>query len=1299
MDKYEYTIKSDKIKKLVDRKEYEMAARIADTIDWEKVKNAKMLSAVSVAYEKAGRLPEARDVLLLAYECAPVGRRFLYKLTELAAKQGNFDEAEEYLKEYAEVSPHDPGRLLLRYEIAKNKKEQPETLIMILEAYHKRDFDEKWSYELAELYFNVGKTEQCVKLCDEIVLWFGVGTYVDRALELKQRVMPLSPDQIEKQENREKYLRRLEDVRREFEGDEEPETKQPSQPPQKKKNKPQTLEEQISQALKAETAAEEADGVQEGEQEKKRISPLEELKARHPEIARAHRAENGQRRRGQNKQQPSEWQSAEEEQEQPVRLDEEEQEPIGRADYETGQEQAELTQPAEPAVFSREEERLQTEMETCLAREIETVAMSATIDEAILRETAVSMETMEADENDHSDSSERTKVVFGHFGDQSKPREFVFEAREINRVMLQTGKEPVGQERVTVPAGPAGRTDKAAEIAEAGAAVYEEEVGNRAFKTSRYEQEEENEVTKSSAYEETENIETQVSAYGEEIENWAAETSGDEEEENIAAGASVYREESEYTAAGASAYGEEREYTAAGATAYGEEREQIAAKASVYEREPKSKAAEISGYEEEREQIAARASAYKGRTENTANKTGEYRDAASMPDKGFAYGKQEKAATLAGKAAVNPISVHRKEEQINRREICDHYVLVACEDEEQGLRECVAYIRRMRELLGCPVSQLAKIRGDRLAQKDIRQILKKLEGRDLVVAGMENLPDSILEQMIEVMAEDRTESFIALIGSAAAIYKLRSRMVFFADCRILTCESSERRAEPEVTEEEPETIPQKTDNAFLQQPDEKPNRTLAELVEEALKSCSMDTMLNEREENGVFESTPVEPDDAGTPAVTAAEEIRKRREEKRRRRQASYSLEAELARERSEQETAATAAMDIFPGEQESKIRRPEPTKEKKAEAIPSAETAQRGRRGPASEDSIAVERLTPMEERASHSRTQEKEAWNAEYSNEKKRHGRRRGSADWEKERPNDRNWTEEQAGSEDWDKERLNDRDWDEESADSGDWDEERPDGGNWTEEQAGSGDWDEERPDAGDWAKAQAGREDWDEKRRNDGGWVEESAQSGDWDEEERPDADDWGDERSSQGDWDEEGADADDWDEERASGSDWDEEHSEDGNWVEESADSKGWDEANADSRKQAKPPAPHEKPRRKKTESESKGRKTESRKRSLESETVQKKVPVSEGMPANDFFEFAVDYAHMLDAVIDDMGSLAFYAEIEQYQQDRIPLTEELAQEMIEKAILRAEKRSFKSLFTNRYDKEGYLILREEHFKE
>ena len=228
MDKYEYTIKSDKIKKLTERRDYETAAKIADTIDWERVKNVKMLSIVSQAYEKTGRLEEAKDLLLMAYECAPVGRRFLYKLTELAARQGKFDEAEDYLQEYTEVSPHDPGRLLLRYEIARAKEEPPERLIMILEAYQKREFEEKWAYELAELYYGIGKTEECIKLCDEIVLWFGVGTYVDKAMELKQKMVPLSPEQIEKRENKEKYLRRLKDIQKEFEKDPSSAQKRPS---------------------------------------------------------------------------------------------------------------------------------------------------------------------------------------------------------------------------------------------------------------------------------------------------------------------------------------------------------------------------------------------------------------------------------------------------------------------------------------------------------------------------------------------------------------------------------------------------------------------------------------------------------------------------------------------------------------------------------------------------------------------------------------------------------------------------------------------------------------------------------------------------------------------------------------------------------------------------------------------------------------------------------------------------------------------------------------------------------------
>ena len=151
MDKYEYNIKTDKIKKLVERKDYETAVKIADTIDWERVRNIKMLSTVSLAYEKVSRFEEAKDLLLMAYECAPVGRRFLYKLTELATKQGEFDEAEAYLKEFAATSPQDPSRLLLRYEISKAKGEPTERLITILEAYQKREFEEK--YGISSVWF------------------------------------------------------------------------------------------------------------------------------------------------------------------------------------------------------------------------------------------------------------------------------------------------------------------------------------------------------------------------------------------------------------------------------------------------------------------------------------------------------------------------------------------------------------------------------------------------------------------------------------------------------------------------------------------------------------------------------------------------------------------------------------------------------------------------------------------------------------------------------------------------------------------------------------------------------------------------------------------------------------------------------------------------------------------------------------------------------------------------------------------------------------------------------------------
>jgi hypothetical protein len=939
LDKYEYTIKSDKIKKLTERRDYETAAKIADTIDWERVKNVKMLSIVSQAYEKTGRLEEAKDLLLMAYECAPVGRRFLYKLTELAARQGKFDEAEDYLQEYTEVSPHDPGRLLLRYEIARAKEEPPERLIMILEAYQKREFEEKWAYELAELYYGIGKTEECIKLCDEIVLWFGVGTYVDKAMELKQKMVPLSPEQIEKRENKEKYLRRLKDIQKEFEKDPSSAQKRPSAGASSDNEKPSaerkvlSLEEQISEALK-EPGTPKVEMIPED-------VPAQEAEELSEKVPKTGLAKEKQLRSTRE-------------------------EPL----------QTEL---------QTEEEAIKA-MEATLAREIETAAMAATIDEAMLRKTAATMETVGAVENDHSDVSERTKIAPERFGEKTQTKEFVLQARAINSAMEQAQGIPVTAEEV------------------------------------------ESRLT------------------GEMQENIFTDHKTAEREEPVS--------------------GEPAD-------------EEPAVGESVQEEAPEPALAE---------------------------------------------------ETVCPEPAVDELS---------GREVRDHYVLIASDNEERGLRECVTYIRRMRELLGRPASQVAKISGEKLANKDIEKTLRKLQGRDLIVVGISELPPAVLVQTIEQMAKDRTESFVALIDTQEEIGKLQTRMAFFGDCRVLSCQRPERKggasgvSRTSDLSEKPMETPKPAPAPAPRQP-----LSLAELVQETLEAGVLDGML---EEAGA-ESTG-EPAQENSPAAAELSDGRKaalRRKERRARQKRE-----EEARCQAEQEEQEKASRQAEQEEREKESRQAEQREREKARRQAEQEEKEVARRQAEQREKEVARRQAEQREKEVARRQAEQKAQEEAYrqaEQERQEKARRQAEA----------------AGQQETEK---------------------------------------EEKP-----------RKQRERQQKKHGKVRREEAAA-----------------------------------------------------CAEELI---------------LEPEAVQE--------------------QDIESFT---KVSDPDHMSPKEFYNFAVGYARMLDAVVDDMGSLAFFAVIEQYQQERIALSEELAEEMIEKAILCAERRSFKSLFSNRYDKEGYLILKEEHFKE
>ena len=216
MDKYEFNLRIDQIKKKIASEDFETAMKIADTIDWRRVRNINILSMVSGVYEKNGEYQEAKDILLLAFERAPMGKRLLYKLAELAIKEGSPDEAEDYYREFCELAPEDPRQYVLRYLILGAKGAPVEQLIHTLEQYCNVELDEKWLYELAELYNAAHMEQLCVMTCDKIMLMFGTGKYVDKAIDLKVQYAPLTDYQMDLVENKDKYEARLKAVETEY---------------------------------------------------------------------------------------------------------------------------------------------------------------------------------------------------------------------------------------------------------------------------------------------------------------------------------------------------------------------------------------------------------------------------------------------------------------------------------------------------------------------------------------------------------------------------------------------------------------------------------------------------------------------------------------------------------------------------------------------------------------------------------------------------------------------------------------------------------------------------------------------------------------------------------------------------------------------------------------------------------------------------------------------------------------------------------------------------------------------------
>lgn len=198
MDKYEYKVRSEEIKDLISKKKYAEAMKIADVIDWRRVKSVNMLCTISDLYKLNRRFEESREILLLAYERHPGSRMIVYSLCELSIKLDDVVQAVEYYKEFVQIAPRDNGRYILQYKLYEAQEVSLEERIAVLEELKRREYREKWAYELAYLYHRIGLSTKCIEECDELILWFGEGKYVTKAMELKMLHTELSGEQLEK---------------------------------------------------------------------------------------------------------------------------------------------------------------------------------------------------------------------------------------------------------------------------------------------------------------------------------------------------------------------------------------------------------------------------------------------------------------------------------------------------------------------------------------------------------------------------------------------------------------------------------------------------------------------------------------------------------------------------------------------------------------------------------------------------------------------------------------------------------------------------------------------------------------------------------------------------------------------------------------------------------------------------------------------------------------------------------------------------------------------------------------------
>lgn len=729
MDKYEYQLKTEHIRQVAARKEYNEAAKLCDAIDWTKIRDVKMLTLAADVYTAVGEYDKAIDILQQAYQYAAMGRRIVYRLTELALKAGSYDDAKNYFEEFCRIAPNDQGRYILLYKMARFQKATLDEKIQILEAYKREDFDEKWAYELAVLYAMNNQKDKCIQLCDDIILWFGLGKYVEKALSLKSQFAPLTPAQKEK-------VQKFADKK----AQEENEKLQKAQQEQEQKQQEAKEAEKAATQQKILKWQEEQEKAYQAEQE----AAKEEAKAREAEqkaalereeqlrLQREKEAALKEEKEREDARKAAESLREQKEREEQIRLqhEQEEREAVERLKKAQRQEHASRSVVTSDmneimAVIQRaRQEDAQRDLQAALAQEVlqvqqenaeEEKAQVEAKSEAEVEETVVEPESIL--EEEAVEELEEQDATTDEISKDEAPEDEIPEnetEQETQEEVSDELPETVAVEEPEIPAGQAD-TDTFAEVSDAAEITSEYPAYENA-----------DELTPEADEIQFEELEAPV-----EMEPEASDESAEESD--------AVEEASEESAEELDADEEASEESAEESDAVEEAGEESAEESDAVE-----EAGEESDTAEELQQIP------------------DENEPAETPIEEYEERRQAERAGKAGLPIVNPEDLSR----------VWHFAIQAMPSEDD-IELALEYLQELAESSPRAVPQsVVKITGQKLNQKGLVQSLDKLLGKTILIENAADMNDRVINEFCKIIDPTDRSLLVVFIDTPASIRHL-----------------------------------------------------------------------------------------------------------------------------------------------------------------------------------------------------------------------------------------------------------------------------------------------------------------------------------------------------------------------------------------------------------------------------------------------------------------------------------------------------------------------------------------------